>query len=728
MAAPVWLLSVDLQTKTATFNTGLADAAKNARGAFQDIKSGANDMGTGVGYSMTEARHGVMLLGEEFGVRLPRALTSFIAGLGPIGAAMEAAFPFLAIAVGATLLIQHLEKMREAGETLTQDQMKFGTTVNNVWNGLDTKILQAQIRADDLNHNHLKALDDQLQVIDRESMDELVHSFEEVAKAGDVVMKELESHWYSFGTGSEGAKHALDDFKVHYDMLLAAGKEEQASGLLHGTQQQAQSVLGMLQQAQGSMGNNGGGGDYSKFEEAKNKLRQLGVTLENTTTASLQKQIEAQQNLVDVLNAQVGSEERIAQLKSLQGSNAHKDDQQKDAQAAKERERQLQEALKGGRDLYLSELVGQYKANVAVVQAGEQEQIEATRTGSMARLAAIQNAMLAERQMGLEDSAYYRRLQQEEIEAQRQYDDEQAKMGAEAGREAADNAEKMGELKVAAERQQWALENSAHRENLERQMQQETQASNELYAIKLHALMDEAAALDKGGADYDNKLKALQDKERQLVLQHENEVAAIRQKASQATNQSVLAAWQQFSDQMSRGLTQSIMGHESWSRMITQFGNEAVSGMLQNAIKSMMVADMGKEKEAAKAARAAFNIGMSIGGPAGIVLGPVFGAAAFAAEMAFQGGGVVPGTGSGDIVPAMLEPGEGVVPKGVMDGLQTMARNGGMGGGGTHYHVHGVTFAPNVQAVDAEGVDKMLTKHQDTFERHFERTLRRMNK
>ena len=171
MAAPVWILSVDLQTKTASFSTGLADAAKNARGAFQDIKSGSNEMGTSVGYSMTEARHGVMLLGEEFGVHLPRALTSFIAGLGPIGAAMDAAFPFLAIAVGATLLIQHLEKMREAGLQLTQDQMKFGTTVDNVWNSLDQKILQAQIRADDLNHNHLAALDDQLKLIDRESMD-----------------------------------------------------------------------------------------------------------------------------------------------------------------------------------------------------------------------------------------------------------------------------------------------------------------------------------------------------------------------------------------------------------------------------------------------------------------------------------------------------------------------------------------------------------------------------
>src|ERR1035438_8336851 len=76
---PVWVLSVDLQTKTATFQSGLSDAAKSARGAFSDIKSGAGQMGRETSYSMMEARHGVMLLGEEFGVHLPRALTSFIA-------------------------------------------------------------------------------------------------------------------------------------------------------------------------------------------------------------------------------------------------------------------------------------------------------------------------------------------------------------------------------------------------------------------------------------------------------------------------------------------------------------------------------------------------------------------------------------------------------------------------------------------------------------------------
>ena len=85
---PVWVLSVDLQTKTATFQTGLSDAARAARGAFTDIKGGSNEMGRSVGGNMMEARHGVMLLGEEFGVHLPRALTSFIASIGPIGAAM----------------------------------------------------------------------------------------------------------------------------------------------------------------------------------------------------------------------------------------------------------------------------------------------------------------------------------------------------------------------------------------------------------------------------------------------------------------------------------------------------------------------------------------------------------------------------------------------------------------------------------------------------------------
>ena len=49
----------------------MAGAAKTARSSFQEIKAGGDEMGREVGHSMGEARHGVMMLGEEFGVHLP---------------------------------------------------------------------------------------------------------------------------------------------------------------------------------------------------------------------------------------------------------------------------------------------------------------------------------------------------------------------------------------------------------------------------------------------------------------------------------------------------------------------------------------------------------------------------------------------------------------------------------------------------------------------------------
>src|SRR5437899_11170371 len=192
MSQPVWILSVDLQTKTATFQSGMADAARSARGSFNEIKNGADSMGRETSYSMSHARHGVMLLGEEFGVHLPRALTSFIAGLGPIGAAREAAFPFLAIVVGATLLLDHLPKLKEDGQKLTQAQMNFGTVTANVLNSLNDKLTEAGIKTDELNGNHLAALNKQLELIDHQSMNELVRAFDTLAKAADATFKQLE--------------------------------------------------------------------------------------------------------------------------------------------------------------------------------------------------------------------------------------------------------------------------------------------------------------------------------------------------------------------------------------------------------------------------------------------------------------------------------------------------------------------------------------------------------
>jgi hypothetical protein len=151
--------------------------------------------------------------------------------------------------------------------------------------------------------------------------------------------------------------------------------------------------------------------------------------------------------------------------------------------------------------------------------------------------------------------------------------------------------------------------------------------------------------------------------------------------------------------------------------------------MLQNVIKSMLMDDMDKEKDAARAARKGFNIGIGIGGPAGMILGPTFAAAAFAGVMAFNSGtDSVPGMGHQDTVMAALTPGEGVVPGGVMDGLSKMARDGSLSGrGGPTNHVH---FHPtyHINTIDGDGMQDALDKNHAQVTTHIENTLRRMNK
>jgi hypothetical protein len=804
MAQPVWILSVDLQAKTATFQTGLADAAKSARGAFNEIKSGSNEMGGAVATNMFEARHGVMLLGEEFGIHLPRALTAFITSIGPIGAAMEAAFPFLAIAVGATMLIQALSKVHESGAKVTEDQLKFGTAAQNAFNSLDDKLLQAGIRADELRNDHMGALKKQLELIDHQSMAELAHTFGELAKVADVVFSDLKSHWFTFGNGADGAKHALDQFQFQYQHLLAQGKDKEASDLLKGTRDSAQKSLDTMKQAAALSSSL----STVKMDGVAGGLVDALGKVSEAATAGKEKEMEAQQTLLDALNDQLTVEGKIAQLKTADKGNAKTSEAKGGASQAATAARQAAESMarlgeqsiaadratadalltvhRAGlearlasdvdfagreRDVQLAtnaaelaaldkgnndyqnqvkaskekalEISNEYSTKVAeltakatiaeasrdltALQQSEREKIEATTEGSAARLAAINAAISREQAANLQDTNFYRELLGQRVETARKETEEQNKLSAEAGKEAADNDEKMGSLSIAALKQRFALEDSAHRVSAQQRIAQETQVANAEYANKMQAFQKEASALDKSGKDYENKLKQLQDKEKQLTKAHEDELTQIKEKAEEERNARILSADTRMNDAIASSLTKSIMGHQTWAKMVQSLGNEVVGGMLQNAIKSMLTDDMTKEKDAASAARKAFNIGMSIGGPAGMILGPTFAAAAFAGVMAFEEGGVVPGIGKGDIVPSRLEPGEGVVPGGVMDGLSKMARGDGFNGRTVHNHAH-VHATYHVQTIDGDGMQDALEKNHEQVTTHIQNTLRRMNK
>ncbi len=718
MAQPVWVLSVDLQTKTATFQSGMSDAAKAARGSFTEIKSGADEMSRATGGSMMEARHGVMLLGEEFGVHLPRALTSFIASIGPIGAAMEAAFPFLAIIVGATLLLQHLAKLKQAGEALSESQTNFGTVAANVLNSWDEKILQAGIRTDELNGNHLGALEKTLQSIDHQSMRELVQSFDTVAKAADVTFANLKTSWYQFGAGSAGAKNSLEQFKVSYDALLAKQDDKGGTALLDAKIEREQRILALQQEA--SRKTSTGPGDSGeagamKFYAARLELQKLGVGYS-------QKEIDAQVIQVNALKDLVDLESKRAALVKADQGNARQTEQNRgDEDSDKAARDQAQEQRKAAEDA--DKLWEEnYREAVARLQENEREKIDATKQGSQARLAAIDSAIKEEDGKGLQETGFYRSLLTSRVELTRQMAEEQAKITAEAGKQEAEHTAKMGELQVAADKDAAALRLSALRNSEQARGASEIQLASETYAIQMTSYSQQIAALDKGSKEYENKLKALQDKQLEQTREHENQITAIKEKAEEDRNRRILSAENRFDDEITRSAMQLLTTHKSVAQVMRGLGDQVAEGLIQNALKAIIADDMTKPHDAAAAARKAYLAGMQFPFPANLVMGPALGAMAFASVMAFETGGIVPGVGNKDNVPAMLTPGEAVLPKRMTERLSQPS--GSSGAQEIHVHHH-ATY--HVQALDSDGVSAVLEKHGEQFAEHASNHIRKMN-
>ena len=169
---------------------------------------------------------------------------------------------------------------------------------------------------------------------------------------------------------------------------------------------------------------------------------------------------------------------------------------------------------------------------------------------------------------------------------------------------------------------------------------------------------------------------------------------------------------------------ETLFHHKSAAEAIERVGQQMLQQTIAHILEGLMV-----EKTANAVSRLdhaktwASGAGSAVAGIPfiGPILAPIAAAAGFAAAMAFANGGLVPGTGSGDTVPSMLQPGETVVSR----ALTEQVRNNTTNNRATHVHP---TFAPTIHAMDAEGVDRVLEKHSAKFEKHFQGVVRKMNR
>ena len=668
MAQPVWNLTVDLTTKTATFQSGMSDAAKSARDAFKDIKGGADEMADGVAsasarteYSMTEARHGVMMLGEEFGVHLPRGITTFIASLGPVGAAMEMAFPFLAIILGATLLIEHLVKVGEAAEKAAEaghkldDDMTLG--VNHAKEALIDAAIEARKLAGepawDLIAEKLK-----LQDVDRgiENLHRLDKALDDLEKAHGAT-----SNWNPFNWLDHSDDLAAKIKSLKEDMQ---GKSEtDQAGILAG---RLASQSKILEQMKGQ----------SDVSAAQLKNEQAYVEWLRQATTEIQTQADAAK---------------------LQEKNKGTKDQQDKIKKAEEEQTRLYETQQRGLE-----------------QRRKAEEEYAKKNTEIAKKALDDKLKLEDEEMKATESVTKTFVDEQK---------EKARIGEELGKEEAEHTKKMAALELQAEETQTKDMVKLHKTRSQQVLAEQISGENSAYAVQMRGYETELGSLDKNGKDYEVHLRQLQDREQELTKEHQNKLTAITEQAEEERNKRLLDADHRFADDMSSNLTRALMGQETWAKMSLQLGKQVAAGLMENAFKSVMANDYTKESDAAAAARKGYLMGQKFPFPANLVAAPVLAATAFAAVMAFEQGGIVPGVEHGDVVQARLTPGEAVIPKAMTENLTHAARHGDNSKQSeNHFHYHNHS---SIQAFDSDGVNRVLEDHGDKFAEHFHQQVRR---
>jgi hypothetical protein len=200
--AEIGSLQVNLTSNTAQFVDDLGKASDG----LGNLKDKAGEAGEGLDKMGSHARGGLMLIEDAVGVRLPRHLNSLMVEAIPgVAAAFSAMLPLAGVAVAIKILgdlIEKHEKAIEAAHKLEEASQNAGIKGTLAMSNWGDKLLEAQVKADELAGDHIGALRGQLELLDHTTLKELVSSLESVTQEADTM----------FGSMLEGAKDFFDFF------------------------------------------------------------------------------------------------------------------------------------------------------------------------------------------------------------------------------------------------------------------------------------------------------------------------------------------------------------------------------------------------------------------------------------------------------------------------------------------------------------------------------------
>jgi hypothetical protein len=651
--------------------------------AFKEVgaagQTAGNEIAVGMekaNYSMMEARHGVKMLSEEIGLKMPRAVAGMIASVGPLGALFAAAFPILGVVALAGVigdLIQKHEELagaaRKAGEEEADLQIKesdrtAGLELQNM--KLEDEIAKIEGRpgknklAEALLESKIKA--DELTTALSEGMQKNIDELEKASTAWQQF-----KDWVMSGSGAERDANAVvtqglkNVVATTLDVAAARLKLSQA-----GSEGEQKAAIAALISAYGGLKSSAGAAlEYIKTNTPDDtaKIKQLTEVEIGATSAMKDLQLTAQ---------------NMDLAKAL------------DTAAIRDKWEKLQ--------VYLRDL-----------QMGTNHELEADEARHDAAIEKMIEARLIRE---LE-------LQLKSGEAIEKAGDAELKLNQATAKAASDAQADAVARDLAAGNIKKAMEDEKELVNL---LQQEKAAQLAIVDAKIaeaQAAMDVAATSGPGGGinvpDYNNALAQYREYQAQritIAAEADKKITAASDKEMQSEAKRYQEYLKAFNNEFANSFAQIEMGHETVGKSAMRMYDQMSTALLKNLATAAMAELEGlvlhktinQQKQLSDAKVAASGAYKEAVGsyppPLGQILGAVAAAASFAAVMAFDEGGMVPSTQM-----ALVHAGEAVLTPQQTENLRAAADNGG--GGDTHYHQH----ENNITTMDSVDFARYLKKN-----------------
>jgi hypothetical protein len=748
----VGALIVRLQAETAQFREDMGKVKSD----LADLKGGADQAGEGIATSMTKARGGLMLAEDAAGVRLPRALNTLLAGIPGVGAAFSAMLPV----VGVLAAIEVVSKLAERHAALAAALRKANIEMEDAaFKGKDeAKALElTNLKLDDqiakLEHKPAKNYMKEAILETSIAIDALASRYATDFAKMDEYLVQQTGMWerlkrlMSMHAGEEGGTgagtQAIWDEQAAVEKLTDARRKMQDAPMDKASQKAAMQALAAAYNEVAakadaathlmSLGNETIARFKTEALDADSAAKALALTIEEGSKkkivagleqgkedlqplqdkAAIQKILAAtteQHALAVIKLAHSNAELAIAQSKG--GADDSADQRAAQQKAAIDAELTADLAANAA-SMAAKTRVYQAELSAAGNNAEKKKELDATYAGEVQRNAdevvqlnqtAFNKIVEADRTAAHERMAIAKSLYEATNDEAMKSALEQAKITEKAAEQAAKNAEALHQRTSAQTLQAMVTARQA-----------ETTAEVSAYQTRLNNL-------DKFDKDYLKKVSELNKQISDATKKGDADVNALNTSSQQQQLMTVKSAQDKMADAIAGDIAKSIVMNKSLAASFRETGEQMAEQMIKNLLIAELTGNRQKLIDAKVAAADSYKWGASWGGP---IAGGVAAAAAFAGVMSFETGGKIPGSavGSAGAVPIIGHQGETIVTKALTDRVEASERGGGSGGAS-----HNITYAPQIHAVDATGVDAMLSKHSSIFQRHITATLRRMNK